>query len=89
MGFLYSASATGQFAITRGGIENFAGPWLCFGASGGEGLVGGATVITDIDKGFLGIAGQLGIGAGLPINIYWTLSNTWTTRPIVNAPIPP
>ena len=89
IGFLYSASATAQFAITAGGLENFAGPWLCFGASGGELLVGGATIITDIHKGFLGIAGQFGVGAGLPIDVYWTVSNTWTTSPIVNAPLPP
>jgi hypothetical protein len=88
LGFLYSASATMQFAITKGGLENFSGPWVCFNVTGGEVLVGGIMVICDIDKGFLGIGGSVGIGAGLPVDVYYSISNTWTTQPVVNAPFP-
>lgn len=88
LGFLYSASATLQFAITKGGLENFAGPWLCFNLSGGEVLVGGGMVITDLNMGFLGIGGSAGIGAGMPLDAYVSVSNTWTTETLVSAPMP-
>ncbi len=86
-GFLYSASATIQVAITKGGLENFAGPWLCFNVTLGEGLVGGGMVITDLNMGFLGIGYSMGIGAGQPVDFYVSVSNTWTTEPLVNAPL--
>jgi len=86
MGVLFSASATLQFAMTKGGLENFSGAWLVFNVTGGEVLVGGVSIIADIDMNLLGIGGSIGIGAGLPFDVYGSVSNTWTSDPLVDAP---
>ena len=71
VGFLASIGATAQVTVVNGGLENFNGWGLAAAISGGEGIVGGAAALFDINGNFQGVSFQLGVGAGLtPIDFY-------------------
>jgi N-acetyl-anhydromuramyl-L-alanine amidase AmpD len=70
-GFIASISAVAQVTVVRGGLESFNGWGMAAGISGGEGIVGGAAALFDMQGNFQGVSLQLGVGAGLtPVDFY-------------------
>jgi papain like cysteine protease AvrRpt2/permuted papain-like amidase YaeF/Yiix C92 family enzyme len=80
-GFLASISATGQITIVRGGIESFNNWGTAFAISGGEGVVGGASALFDMNGAFQGVTFSLGAGAGLtPVDFYVAVQRSIATQ---------
>jgi hypothetical protein len=78
LGAVLGASVEAIVAGVKGGPNVFAGQFFSVTASGGELAVGGATALFSVDSGaFVGIAVHGGIGAGFPVNVFATWSNTW------------
>jgi len=71
LGAIASLSLTVQITVLRGGISSFDGISYAAGFSAGEGVVGGASVIFDSQRRFLGVSFQVGVGVGLsPFEVY-------------------
>jgi N-acetyl-anhydromuramyl-L-alanine amidase AmpD len=71
VGFIASVSAVAQVTVVRGGIESFNGWGMSAAISGGEGIVGGAAALFDMQGNFQGVSLQLGVGVGLtPVDFY-------------------
>ena len=81
VGFLASISATAQITVVRGGLENFNGWGMAASISGGEGIVGGASALFDLNGNFQGVSFQLGVGAGLtPVDFYIAVQRQMATQ---------
>ncbi len=85
-GLIASISLTAQVTVLRGGIESFEGIAYTAGISGGEGIIGGGSVIFDSQQRFLGVSLNLGIGAGLsPFEIFTSVQRSVATQLGVTA----
>ncbi len=71
IGFITSISATAQVTVVRGGIDRFGGWGLAAAVSAGEGVVGGAAALFDLQGNFVGVSAEVGVGAGFsPVDFY-------------------
>jgi hypothetical protein len=65
------ASGTAQVTILNGGIECLEGRFSMGGVSVGQGLVGGAAVVFDGRKQWIGVSVEVGLGFGVaPLEVY-------------------
>jgi hypothetical protein len=81
IGFITSISATMQITVVRGGIESFNGWSLAATVSGGEGVVGGASALFDLNGNFQGVSVGAGIGAGFsPVDFYIAIQRQVATQ---------
>jgi hypothetical protein len=80
LGEIFSASATAQFTVVRGGIQLFNGLGFAAGIAGGEGIVGGARALFDAALNFIGVTFELGIGVGDPLRIYGAIQGQIATQ---------
>ena len=54
------------------------GVWLCgIEVSGGELVTAGGAILFDSDGKLFGVAAEIGVGVGLPINVFESRSYTW------------
>ncbi len=70
--------------IVRGGFDAFGGDCVAFGLAGGEAVVGEAAVLLTPAMQFLGITVGVGVGAGLPLDVFAAQQRTWTTAPPIS-----
>lgn len=77
LGLVIGASATACFTVVNGGPSRLGGQCLAVevSAGGGWAAIGGAVLYTPAGD-FLGVAAELGIGLGIPINVYTSFSTT-------------
>lgn len=73
-------SATISISIVKGDHNRFSGTGSSVGFSAGEAFVGGAAALFDSNDVFFGISVSGGGGAGIPVNLYKTASETWVTE---------
>jgi hypothetical protein len=85
-GALAGISATAQVIILRGGPSGLGGYTLALGVGGGELAVGGATALFTTDGDFLGVSVEVGVGAGIPIEVYAEVQAGVISGSIVVAP---
>src|SRR5262249_32865845 len=89
VGFLASISAQMQVTIVGGGIESFNGWGMAAAISGGEGVVGGASALFDLQGNFQGASFGLGVGAGLtPVDFYIAIQRQAATSLALAQGIP-
>lgn len=81
IGFITSISATANITVVQGGIDAFNGWNYALAISGGEGVVGGGAILLDTESNFVGVSGNIGIGAGFsPVDFYVAAQRSWSTR---------
>ncbi|MEZ5941833.1 MAG: hypothetical protein R3C18_10595 [Planctomycetaceae bacterium] len=77
-GLVGSVSGTWQCTIIRGDWNNVRGEALLVGGGGGEVVVGNAEILVKPSTGeFLGISAGFGLGAGLPLELYYGAQATY------------
>ncbi len=80
LGLIASISAVVQLTVIRGGVAGFSGWSHSATLSGGEEIVGGASVLFDSLGNFQGVTVQVGIGVGLsPIELFVSVQRTVST----------
>ena len=78
LGVVSGGSVEGVGAAVKGGPDVFAGEFLSVTVVGGEVYVGGTTLLySPSSRAFVGLAIHVGVGFGLPVDVYATYSNTW------------
>ncbi len=70
VGFIFSASITGQLTLLNGHIDDFAGSATVYGVMVGEELVGGISAIFNATNHFAGVTFSGGVGVGSPISVF-------------------
>lgn len=76
-GAIASISLTLQITIIVGGKENFSGWVWGAGIDGGDVIVGNAAALLSTDTRFLGITAGIGIGLGIPFEVFVTAQHAW------------
>jgi peptidoglycan hydrolase-like protein with peptidoglycan-binding domain len=76
LGAVIGASGAACWTVVNGGPDKLGGVCWAIEASAGELLVGGGSVLFTLSGEFLGVACELGIGAGIPANAFASLSYT-------------
>jgi peptidoglycan hydrolase-like protein with peptidoglycan-binding domain len=81
-GWIDGASVNACFAAVKGGSDKFASELYAIQASGGEGYGGGFSVLYNTDREFVGVAGEVGLCAGITVNAYgsWTYTGRVTSQ---------
>lgn len=66
-GVVIGASAEVVVTIVNGGLDNFGGDCDMITAGGGEGVVGHFSLLFNQEGDYIGMAGSIGVGAGLTV----------------------
>jgi len=77
LGAVVGASISEAMTVVRGEASALAGDCLAITGGGGEGVVGSGSLLFSPQGGFLGIAGSIGLGVGLPAAAFAQYQHTW------------
>jgi hypothetical protein len=72
-GVLAGVEATLTMTIVEGGLQEFNGIDFAVGLMGGEVIVGGAEALLDLHFVVKGISGEVGLGVGAPVQLYFAV----------------
>ncbi len=76
LGFIIGGSIEVAMTFVQGGPDRLAGECFAAEAGGGELIVASGSVLWDMHGDFLGWAGEVGVGFGLPISVFASYSTT-------------
>lgn len=81
-GAMASISGTIQLTIIGGGVDKFSGWAWGAGIAGGEEIVGNAAALLSMTSPvqFLGITAGIGLGVGIPLEVFITAQHTWESN---------